>query len=322
MPKLDVSFEALKGDYAQLWKAMKIRRERANDVRAAASRIIANRSRYEAVSAETGVPWFVIGIIHKMECNCNFGKHLHNGDSLESRTWQVPAGRPKGGKPPFAWEFSAADALRYDGLDRVRHWSIERIAWCLEKYNGFGSRLRRVPSAYLWSFTTVYTKGKFVKDKVWDANEVSQQSGGTALLSALMAADDSISVGLETDAPAHPVEVDEDETLPYVNAGPAPSETPTCAELVKVSRKASILEWVKLWSGIGGFGAASMTASGTLGFAKDLSDSVKTLMADHVLLIVFLICAGIGFGAWLIQHMMVQDVAEGRYIPSKGAPDA
>lgn len=322
MAKLNTSFQALKGDYAQLWKAMKIRRERASDVRASASRIIANRDRYEAVSAETGVPWFVIGIIHKMEANCSFASHLHNGDPLVAKTRLVPKGRPVGGKPPFAWEFSAADALRYDGLDKVSRWSIERIAWCLEKYNGFGSRMHGVPSAYLWSFTSAYTKGKFVSDGQWDANEVSQQSGGMALLSALMAADDSIKVPLEDDVVVQPVDVDEDEKLPYANVGPAPHEAPTCAALAKVSRKAGILEWIKVWSGVGGVGAASMTASGTLGFARELSDNVKTLMADHVLLIIFLICAGLGLGAWLLQRMMVQDVADGRYIPSKGTPDA
>lgn len=323
MPKLDTSFQALKGDYASLWKQMKIRRERAADVRASANRILENRERYRAVEAETGVPWYVIGIIHKMECNCNFRQHLHNGDPLTARTRLVPKGRPKTGNPPFEWEFSAADALRYDGLDQVTGWSIERIAWCLEKYNGFGSRLHGVPSAYLWSFTSVYARGKFVSDGIWDAQAVSQQSGGMALLSALMAADDSIRVSTEAEWQAQPetVEVNEDESLPYVNTGPAPAQTTTCAALARVSRKANILEWVKTWSGAGGIGAGGLTLGGTLGLAQEVSDGIKTLLADHILLVIFLICAVLCYGAWVLQRMMVQDVAEGRYIPSKGAPD-
>ena len=71
----------------------------------------AARARYASVSAQTGVPWWVIGLIHMMEAGQSFRCHLHNGDPLTARTVQVPAGRPKTGQPPFIWEESAADAL-------------------------------------------------------------------------------------------------------------------------------------------------------------------------------------------------------------------
>lgn len=43
----------------------------------------------------------------------------------------------------------------------------------------FGSRSlprnRGKPSAYLWSFSNHYEKGKYVRDRVWDPNYVSKQ---------------------------------------------------------------------------------------------------------------------------------------------------
>ena len=76
------------------------------------------KPRYDQVANATGVPWYVIGIIHEMEGGLNFTTHLHNGDPLTRRTVQVPAGRPPTGMPPFQWEESAIDALDAGGLRR------------------------------------------------------------------------------------------------------------------------------------------------------------------------------------------------------------
>ena len=38
------------------------------------------QARYDQVANATGVPWYVIGIIHEMEGGLNFTTHLHNGD--------------------------------------------------------------------------------------------------------------------------------------------------------------------------------------------------------------------------------------------------
>ncbi|MNR22399.1 hypothetical protein D3C85_1393480 [compost metagenome] len=134
-----------------------------------------------------GVPWFFIGIIHSLESNFHFGKHLHNGDPLTQRTVRVPAGRPVQGDPPFSWEASAKDALRMKGFDQQSDWSTARMLYRWEAYNGFGYRPRGVPSAYLWSFSTHYTKGRFVEDHVFDPNSVSQQCGAAVMLKALQA---------------------------------------------------------------------------------------------------------------------------------------
>ena len=185
-----ISFSAdLADEYRQLFTTASIRPERARAVARMAKRLAepVRADRYRAVADQIGAPWFVVGIIHALEANLDFGCHLHNGDPLSARTVQVPKGRPKSGNPPFAWEDSAVDALILSGLDTWDDWSVAGVAYVLERYNGFGYRRRTppVPSPYLWSFTTAYVSGKYVADHTWSDTAVSQQCGGMALLREL-----------------------------------------------------------------------------------------------------------------------------------------
>lgn len=223
-----MKFDSVRDDYSRLWESVQIRPERRAVVEASAKRIMSKRARYQAVSAETGVPWYVVGIIHKMECDLAFDKHLHCGDPLSDRTKRVPKGRPKTGNPPFSWKESAIDAIKYDGLHKHTDWSPEGIAYCLETFNGWGYRPKKINSPYLWSFTYHYASGKYVADSVWDASAQSSQSGGMALLKALTELDPSI---LPTSDEASPdamptpmLPADESERLPRVRP-PTPMET-------------------------------------------------------------------------------------------------
>jgi len=209
-------FEDLRDDYADKWARLELSPDTMSIVEGSATRVIMGRARYEAISAVTGVPWYVIGIIHKMEANCDFGCHLHNGNSLSKKTTDVPRGRPLG-QPPFTWEESAIDALRYDGLDRMTDWCPERVAYALEKLNGFAYRGKNIASPYLWSMTRHYNRGKFVKDHVWDPWARSQQSGGMAILYVLC-----LRGVVVFDKPSRVVEpeklvADEAESLPRVD---------------------------------------------------------------------------------------------------------
>jgi lysozyme family protein len=179
---------AVKVDYDQLWNTCQIRPERRAAAADIADRVAAQRTRYEGAGNPHGVPWYVVGIIHQLEASGDFTKHLHNGDPLTARTVHDPAGRPASGRPPFTWEFSAADALVHDGLDTWRDWSISGTLFVFERFNGFGYRKSsiNIPSPYLWSFSNHYTKGKYTSDKHYDPNFVSQQCG-TAILLRLLA---------------------------------------------------------------------------------------------------------------------------------------
>lgn len=155
-----------------------------------AARILKNKDRYQevATAVNPAMPWWFVGIIHSLEAGGSFQKHLHNGDSLRARTVNVPKGRPVGSNPPFTWFASAYDALTMRGkaYHKQSDWSIARILWRLEGYNGYGYRLYRgIHSPYLWAGTNHYTAGKYVRDGVWDSNAVSTQSGAAGLMLAL-----------------------------------------------------------------------------------------------------------------------------------------
>src|SRR5262245_37104577 len=98
------TYEGLKQEYSNLWASLEILPSKEADINLSAARLVAKKTRYTAIEKETGVPWYVVGLIHLMEAGGNFACHLHNGDSLSGRTVQVPKGRPKDGAPPFSWK--------------------------------------------------------------------------------------------------------------------------------------------------------------------------------------------------------------------------
>lgn len=177
----------LRAEYAALYDAAQIRPERLASVDHVVDVLASHRDRYERAGSPVGVPWYVVAAIHSLEGGGSSGRftgHLHNGDPLTARTTHVPANRPaappQSGTLPYTWEESATDALaRFRGWS---DWSLAATLWQLERYNGFGTRSRGIPTPYLWSFTDRYTKGKYVRDGVWDANAVSQQVGAAAIL--------------------------------------------------------------------------------------------------------------------------------------------
>lgn len=183
-------FSELAAEYETMFVAARPHDHRAGEIAWVRARILAGRVAYETASRATGAPWALIGLIHGLEASFDFSRHLHNGDPLTARTRRVPAGRPAAGAPPFTWEFSAADALRGHGLHEVRDWSLARVLFELERFNGFGYRYRRAPSPYLWSFSNQYRAGKFVRDGVYDPEAISAQAGAATVLKAMIAAGD------------------------------------------------------------------------------------------------------------------------------------
>lgn len=173
--------------FARMWDRVQIDANRRADALALARRIIANKPQYAPVQAATGVPWPVIGVIHNRESGLSFNGHLHNGDSLNGYTRRVPSGRPRlGHGPPFTWTESAIDALTMPPhqLHKVGRWTVERILHECEKYNGWGYR-GKGNSPYLWSWSSEYRGGKYIRDHVYDPNARDAQAGCVAILKAL-----------------------------------------------------------------------------------------------------------------------------------------
>ena len=173
---------ALAKEYSDLFNRCKIAADKMTEVEEVVQRILQYQNRYASIDAQSSVPWYVIAVIHNMECGLDFTKHLHNGDSLKRRTVNVPAGRPKTGQPPFTFEVSALDALKYDKLTEWKDWSIGGICYTLEGFNGWGYRAHKINSPYLWSYSNLYTSGKFIRDSVWSNKAVSGQCGAAVIL--------------------------------------------------------------------------------------------------------------------------------------------
>lgn len=183
---------SLASDNAARFSRAKITRD--SEVAAAAKRLVAAKPRYQAVEAKTGVPWFVIAVIHERESSQNFGRSLAQGDPWNEVSTHVPKGRG-----PFAsWEAAAIDALVNCGpyAARNRDWSIGGTLALLERYNGLGYANRGLPSPYIWSGTDQYVKGKYVADGQFDPNVVDKQLGCAGLIIAMQKLDPSIRFGV------------------------------------------------------------------------------------------------------------------------------
>jgi lysozyme family protein len=183
MPSVSLT-AALRSEYELLFNTCLIRPERADEVNRLVDALADSRARYAQVERAIGVPWFFVAVVHNMECSQRFSGHLHNGDPLTRRTSHVPAGRPKNGNPPFAWEGSACDALQMKALGADTDWSLAGTLYQLERYNGWGYRLyhAHVLSPYLWSYSTHYESGKYTADGTWSDTAPSKQCGAAVLL--------------------------------------------------------------------------------------------------------------------------------------------
>lgn len=143
------------------------------------SKVIANIKRYQFIQKETGVPWQLVAAIHGLEASFNFDACLANGDPLNKVTTHVPKGRG----PFLTWEASAIDELQRHHTDAIHEWSIPLCLQFAEKWNGTGYLKKHpdVNTPYLWSFTNLYKKGKYVADGKYDPQAVSKQVGVAAL---------------------------------------------------------------------------------------------------------------------------------------------
>jgi len=187
----ETSFRALADEYVRFFRGMKFRADRKGEIERLAASASRNKARYEDAAGPIGVPWWFIAGIHMLESSFRFTGHLHNGDPLSARTQRIPKGRPlvdpaTGGR--YSWEESATDAMRFKGYGGLIDWSLPRALYRWEAYNGFGYRMsdRLVPTPYLWSFSRIYSKGKFASDGNYYPELVSQQCGAAVLLRALM----------------------------------------------------------------------------------------------------------------------------------------
>lgn len=154
-----------------------------NRVAWALDKVLKGEPKYRAVEQVTNVPWYLVAALHCLESSFNWSTCLHNGQPWSKVTTLVP----KGLGPWLSWEEAAIDALRRSRSSEVQNWTLEECLKFAESHNGLGY-LRNHPtvkSPYLWSCTTLYTKGKYASDGQFDSQIVSEQVGAAALFKAL-----------------------------------------------------------------------------------------------------------------------------------------
>lgn len=184
--------DALIAANAKRWRAMKIRPELRKALDATARRLVAEtaKKRYQEVEALTGVPWFIIAVIHEREASQSWKANIAQGDPWNRRSRHVPKGRG-----PFkSWKEAAIDALVKCApyAARWKDWTAGGALTLLEQYNGLGYANKGRPSPYIWASTDQYVRGKYVSDGHYDPNAVDHQLGCAALIAAMAAMDKSV----------------------------------------------------------------------------------------------------------------------------------
>ncbi len=180
--------------YAAWWNKMVIKTGRQHEMTALAAFAIAHKEIYVAVHFATGVPWWLVAVLHRRESDANFYTYLGNGDPLSRRTTHVPKGR--GPFPTF--QAGAIDALHLDGLDRVHDWRLEKALYYCELFNGFGYANRGLPSPYNWGGTNIQRPGKYVADGVWSSSAWDGQPGCAPILAEIARLDASVKYARES----------------------------------------------------------------------------------------------------------------------------
>lgn len=150
-----------------------------------------NQSRYEVIQAmrPNGVPAPILFCLHYRESDNNFRCHAHEGSSLQHRTRDVPKNRPLAPEPPYTFEQSAEDAYyiyERPTLDAINWASMQAALDKMESFNGYGYRARGVNAPYLWSGTSIYAGGKYVRDGVFSRTAFDQQLGCAAILKHML----------------------------------------------------------------------------------------------------------------------------------------
>lgn len=194
---------ALKGANDALWKVAKILPSRQAEVDKVAARLCAPeaKARYQEIEKATGVPWFVIAVIHEREADQDFNDQLGQGDPLNKISKHVPRGRGPffnhPDDPPLQDAFyrGAVDALTNcpPYAARWKDWTAGGALTLLVLYNGTGYfDYHNEPSPYDWGATDQERWGKYVGDGQYSAHVWDSQIGCAAMLKSMMVLDPSI----------------------------------------------------------------------------------------------------------------------------------
>jgi lysozyme family protein len=190
-----IDLARLKAANAARWAAMHVEPALGATLDRVAGRLIepAAKARYEIVSAQTSVPWFIVAVIHEREASQSWAANLAQGDPWNAVSLHVP----KGQGPFHSWESAAVNALERCAPYAAHwaDWSVGGALTLLEEYNGLGYAQRGVASPYIWAGTDQYRSGKYIADGHYDPHAIDHQLGCAALLARMAIFDQSVTFG-------------------------------------------------------------------------------------------------------------------------------
>ncbi len=173
--------------YAQQWDQMAIKATRRTEFERIARKLVGLKPHYLPIETATGVPWYMIALIHLREADNDFSKGLAQGDPWNRRSHNLPI------SGPFNSFFdSAVWALKHDGLTNVSDWRLEKQLYYQEVFNGAGYDMRGLPSPYIWGGSNIQQPGKYVRDGVFSRGDWDHQPGVAPILKVMMELDPTI----------------------------------------------------------------------------------------------------------------------------------
>lgn len=178
-----MSNQALIAKNEARWKAVEFHPAALSQAMVVAKRLVAAKENYVTISNKTGVPWYIIAVIHEREASQRWDRSIAQGDPWNRVSIHVPKGRGAFS----SWNDAACDALTNCApyASRWSDWSMGGALTLLELYNGLGYENHGIASPYIWSGTNQYISGKYVADGVFDAGTVDSQLGCAVLIKAI-----------------------------------------------------------------------------------------------------------------------------------------
>ena len=128
----------------KLWNAATIAKEAAGRAQTQVDGILLHRDKYEQVEKNTGVPWFLVGVIHWLVSGQSFQL------TLNSRAL-APSGN-------FDWVKSASDLFIARGWNSIARnkWTVHRTLDLIERFTSLTFRDAGENSPLLWGGTGHY----------------------------------------------------------------------------------------------------------------------------------------------------------------------
>jgi lysozyme family protein len=176
--------------YESIYSQMGFRDESDSFIQRIGERVHNAKNRYLSVSAQTNVPWYLVGAIHSLESDTDFKAVLHNGERIIGtgrKTKLVPRGRG----PFSSWESAAVDALEFDDLVKSKDyvWHLGDMLKMAERYNGLGY-MKHHPdqnSPYVWACSNqCKLYGKYTNDGSYSMKARTDGQVGVAVIFAYL----------------------------------------------------------------------------------------------------------------------------------------